>query len=62
MNDELYDVEDDGGAQQRRRDAEYERGVAETREAQLAGPPGSEAREQAYREMEERWAREGWDE
>ena len=34
-------------------DAEYARGVNDARNAQAAGPPGSAAREAAYREMEE---------
>jgi hypothetical protein len=59
--DELYDCEDDGGAQDRRREAEYQRGYAETAAAQQAGPPGSAAREAAYAELEARWEREGLD-
>jgi hypothetical protein len=42
-------------------DAEYARGVDDTRRAQEAGPAGSAAREQAYLEMEAQWAREGHD-
>ena len=41
-----YDIE------QATDEAEYQKGVRETQQAQAAGPPGSEAREQAYREME----------
>lgn len=44
-----------------REDAEYRRGIAEAREAQSAGPPGSAAREAAYLEMELRAARDGDD-
>jgi len=41
--------------------AEYERGVNDTRRAQEAGPAGSDEREAAYREMEAQWEREGFD-
>ena len=42
-------------------DAEYWRGYHETKMAQMAGPVGSAAREAAYMELEQRWAREGFD-
>lgn len=42
-------------------DPEYQRGLNEAHEAQQAGPAGSEAREQAYLDMEARWEREGFD-
>jgi len=43
------------------RDPEYARGYHDTRHAQMAGPPGSAAREAAYAAMEAQWAREGFD-
>jgi len=73
INEFVYDDEDDdeekdcrepytGDDPERLHDeAEYARGYHETRQAQLAGPPGSDAREAAYLEMEQRWAREGFD-
>ena len=48
-------------AEKARDEAEYQRGIQDTRRAQQAGPAGSEAREQAYREMEAQWEREGFD-
>ena len=42
-------------------EAEYQRGVSDTKRAQEAGPAGSEEREAAYREMEAQWEREGFD-
>lgn len=42
-------------------EAEYQRGINDTKAAQAMGPAGSEAREQAYRDMEAQWAREGFD-
>jgi hypothetical protein len=44
-----------------RADAEYRRGIHETEQAQARGPAGSEAREQAYLEMELQREREGGD-
>ena len=43
------------------RDPEYARGVNDTRQAQMMGPAGSEAREAAYMAMEQQWLREGFD-
>jgi hypothetical protein len=59
----VYDDESDADELRRMEqdDAEYRRGVEDTKHAQEAGPAGSEAREQAYREMEAQWEREGFD-
>jgi hypothetical protein len=46
---------------QNMQDPEYTRGHNDVRQAQEAGPAGSAAREAAYMEMEQRWAREGFD-
>ena len=48
-------------AEKARDEAEYQRGIQDTKAAQARGPAGSEAREQAYREMEAQWEREGFD-
>lgn len=48
----FFEDEDYERAQRRRDEAEYQRGYYETRNAQMAGPAGSDAREAAYREME----------
>lgn len=40
---------------------EYQRGRSEVLQAQRVGPAGSAGREQAYLELEARWAREGFD-
>lgn len=61
ISDDDYPEYAEAVRERARMDAEYARGYYETRDAQLAGPPGSDAREAAYREMEERWAREGFD-
>jgi hypothetical protein len=42
-------------------DAEYSRGLNDTKAAQAMGPAGSAAREAAYAAMEAQWAREGFD-
>jgi hypothetical protein len=42
-------------------EVEYQRGIEDTKRAQEAGPAGSPEREQAYREMEAQWEREGFD-
>ena len=60
--DDLRDYGDDPyteGIVRSRAEAEYQRGVSEMEEAQAAGPPGSPAREAAFREMELRAEREG---
>lgn len=62
--DDLRDYGDDPATEQAvrsRAEADYQRGVSETEEAQAAGPPGSAAREAAYLETELRAEREGAD-
>jgi hypothetical protein len=54
----------DAGSQNRNGtddEAEYQRGIADTKRAQERGPAGSPEREQGYREMEAQWEREGFD-
>jgi len=40
-------------AQAARDNAEYQRGIEETKQAQMMGPPGSPEREAAYRAIEQ---------
>lgn len=42
-------------------EAEYQRGINDTKAAQEMGPAGSEEREAAYLAMEAQWEREGFD-
>lgn len=54
-NQEFHD------ALERHDNEEYRRGIEDTQRAQEAGPAGSEEREAAYLEMEQRWHDEGFD-
>jgi hypothetical protein len=48
-------------AEKRHDEAEYQRGINDTKLAQQMGPAGSAEREAAYRDMEAQWAKEGDD-